>query len=51
MQRSAGIMVNYLYRLADLEKNHETYSRDYQVVAASEIETLSKRAETKKLAI
>jgi len=44
MQRSAGIMVNYLYRLPDLEKNHESYTRDYQVVAASEIETLAKRA-------
>jgi len=43
MQRSAGIMVNYLYRLADLERNHESYSRDYQVVAASEIESLAKR--------
>jgi malonyl-CoA decarboxylase len=51
MQRSAGIMVNYLYRLADLEKNHESYSRDFQVVAASEIETLARRTETKKLAI
>jgi len=51
MQRSAGIMVNYLYRLADLEKNHETYSRDFQVVAASEIETLAKRTDLKKLAI
>jgi malonyl-CoA decarboxylase len=51
MQRSAGIMVNYLYRLADLEKNHESYTRDYHVVAASEIESLSKRSDLKKLAI
>jgi malonyl-CoA decarboxylase len=43
MQRSAGIMVNYFYRLADLEKNHETYTRDYHIVAASEIESLAKR--------
>jgi len=43
MQRSAGIMVNYFYRLADLEKNHEAYTRDYDVVAASEIESLAKR--------
>ncbi len=43
MHRSAGIMVNYFYRLADLEKNHETYTRDYHVVAASEIESLAKR--------
>jgi malonyl-CoA decarboxylase len=43
MHRSAGIMVNYFYRLPDLERNHETYTRDYQVVAASEIESLAKR--------
>jgi malonyl-CoA decarboxylase len=42
MQRSAGIMVNYFYRLADLERNHESYTRDYDVVAASEIESLAK---------
>jgi len=42
MQRSAGIMVNYLYRLGDLEKNHESYTRDYEVVAASEIESLAR---------
>jgi malonyl-CoA decarboxylase len=43
MQRSAGIMVNYFYKLADLERNHEAYTRDYLVVAASEIESLAKR--------
>jgi malonyl-CoA decarboxylase len=43
MHRSAGIMVNYFYRLPDLEKNHETYTRDYHIVAASEIESLAKR--------
>lgn len=46
MHRSAGIMVNYLYRLADLEKNHEAYTRDYEVVAASEIESLARRKTT-----
>jgi len=43
MQRSAGLMVNYFYRLSDLERNHETYTRDYHIVAASEIESLAKR--------
>ena len=43
MQRSAGLMVNYFYRIAELERNHETYTRDFQIVAASEIETLAKR--------
>lgn len=43
MHRSAGIMVNYFYRLADLEKNHETYTRDYEIVATSDIQSLAKR--------
>jgi len=47
MHRSAGIMVNYLYRLGDLEKNHEAYTRDYEVVAASEIESLARRKATR----
>ena len=36
-------MVNYLYRLGDLERNHEAYTRDYEIAAASEIESLAKR--------
>ena len=51
MQRSAGIMVNYFYRLADLEKNHESYTRDYQIVAASEIESLAKRKTLRPTAV
>jgi malonyl-CoA decarboxylase len=43
MHRSGGIMVNYFYRLADLEKNHEGYTREYHIAAASEIESLAKR--------
>jgi malonyl-CoA decarboxylase len=51
MRRSAGIMVNYFYRLADLERNHEAYSRDYDVVAASEIESLAKRKTPRPVAV
>jgi malonyl-CoA decarboxylase len=43
MLRSAGIMVNYFYRLADLESNHEAYIHDYEVVTTSEIESLARR--------
>jgi malonyl-CoA decarboxylase len=43
MQRSAGLMVNYFYRLSELERNHENYTRDYEIAAASEIESLAKR--------
>jgi malonyl-CoA decarboxylase len=43
MQRSAGVMVNYFYRISELERNHETYTRDFQIASASEIEMLAKR--------
>ena len=43
MQRSAGVMVNYYYRITELERNHESYTRDFQIVAASEIESMTKR--------
>jgi malonyl-CoA decarboxylase len=43
MQRSAGVMVNYYYRITELERNHESYTRDFQIVAASEIESMAKR--------
>jgi malonyl-CoA decarboxylase len=35
LQQSAGIMVNYLYRLADIETNHEAYRGEGRVAAAS----------------
>ncbi|HEV2717923.1 MAG TPA: malonyl-CoA decarboxylase, partial [Terriglobales bacterium] len=33
MRQSAGIMVNYVYRLAEVERNHEAYARNRIVVA------------------
>jgi malonyl-CoA decarboxylase len=48
LERSAGLMVNYVYRLAELERNHELYARSYQIVASSEIEALAKQALTKR---
>ena len=42
MQRSAGIMVNYLYRLADVEKNHEAFVREHEVVASHELRKLAR---------
>ena len=44
MERSAGLTVNYRYRLTDLEHNHELYTRDYRVEASREIEALAKQA-------
>ena len=44
MRRSAGLMVNYLYRLGDVEKNHERYFREHRVIASSQVEKLAKES-------
>jgi len=41
-RESAGIMVNYLYRLEDIEKNHEAYANDGTVVASNAVKKLLK---------
>ena len=42
LRESAGIMVNYLYRLEDIEKNHEAYANDGEVAASSTVKKLLK---------
>jgi malonyl-CoA decarboxylase len=42
MRESAGIMVNYLYRLEDIEKNHEAYANQGDVIASSAVKKLLK---------
>jgi malonyl-CoA decarboxylase len=42
LQRSFGLMANYVYRPDDLERNHEAYARTYQVVASRAIERLAR---------
>jgi malonyl-CoA decarboxylase len=49
MARSAGIMVNYVYWLAEVERNHERYFREHSVVAAPAVEKLA-REHTAELA-
>lgn len=44
MQRSAGLMANYVYKLGDVERNHERYIKEYKVNASREVEALAKRA-------
>jgi malonyl-CoA decarboxylase len=44
MSRSAGLMVNYAYRLADVERNHERYFREHRVIASSQVEKLAKES-------
>jgi malonyl-CoA decarboxylase len=42
LRESAGVMVNYLYRLDDIEKNHEAYANEGEVVASSAVKKLLK---------
>jgi malonyl-CoA decarboxylase len=42
--RSAGLMVNYVYRLGDVDRNHEAYAREHRVVAARQVEKLAKES-------
>jgi malonyl-CoA decarboxylase len=42
MRESAGIMVNYLYRIEDIEKNHEAYVNQDEIVASSAVKRLLK---------
>lgn len=44
LQQSAGIMVNYLYRLGDIEANHEAYRDEGRVAAASAVRALTRAA-------
>jgi malonyl-CoA decarboxylase len=43
-RRSAGMMVNYVYRLAEVERNHEAYAREHKVIAARRVEDLAREA-------
>ena len=42
LEQSAGIMVNYLYRLADIEANHEAYRGEGRVAASSAVRSLAR---------
>jgi malonyl-CoA decarboxylase len=42
LRESAGIMVNYLYRLEDIEKNHEAYANQDEIAASSAVKRLIK---------
>lgn len=44
LQRSAGLMVNYVYRLPDVERNHELYMNEYKIAASRSIELLAKQS-------
>ncbi len=44
MARSYGIMVNYVYRLHEVERNHEAYVNEQRVIAAPAVQRLAQEA-------
>ncbi len=44
LQQSHGIMVNYLYDLNDIEKNHEAYAGNRTIVASTAVRRLARPA-------
>lgn len=43
LQRSAGITANYVYKLSDVERNHELYVGEHKIRVSRDIELLAKR--------
>ncbi|OIQ97194.1 malonyl-CoA decarboxylase (MCD) [mine drainage metagenome] len=42
LAQSAGMMINYLYKLSDIEANHESYRGDGRIVLSSAVKALGK---------
>jgi malonyl-CoA decarboxylase len=45
LAQSFGLMVNYVYDLGDVEKNHEEYVNHHKVMCSSAVERLAKQVE------
>jgi malonyl-CoA decarboxylase len=43
IKQSAGMMVNYLYKLDDIEDNHEAYAREGRVVMSDAVKRLLRK--------
>jgi malonyl-CoA decarboxylase len=43
IQQSAGLMANYVYDLADVERNHELYARSGEIVCSRRVLALAKQ--------
>lgn len=43
IRQSAGIMVNYLYEVAEIEDNHEAFAREGRVVVSNAVKRLLRR--------
>ncbi|MCE8017686.1 malonyl-CoA decarboxylase [Halomonas sp. MCCC 1A17488] len=44
VKQAAGLMVNYLYVLDDIERNHENYTANATVACSNEVRDLNRRA-------
>ena len=44
LRRSAGLMVNYVYDLDDLERNHEAYAKNHLIIAARRFELMARES-------
>jgi len=42
VSRSAGMMVNYLYRLSHVERNHERFVKEHHIEASRDVERLAR---------
>ncbi len=42
LQQSAGMMINYVYKLAEIDDNHETYTSKGRIAADSAVKGLVK---------
>lgn len=51
LERSAGLMVNYVYQLRDVERNHELYMKEYKVAASRNVESLARESLPARLQI
>jgi malonyl-CoA decarboxylase len=40
LQQSAGMMINYLYKLSEIEENHERYTDDGRIAASTQLRSL-----------
>jgi malonyl-CoA decarboxylase len=43
---SLGVTANYVYRMEDVEENHEAYAKDFKVVASFTLERLAREVKT-----
>jgi malonyl-CoA decarboxylase len=46
IQSSLGITANYVYRMEDVEQNHEAYAKDFKVVAGFTVERLAREVKS-----